>query len=224
MEDTQMSGLIKSKKMKNIIFLISVLISAQVYGQEIKTIKTNSEVYWVLISNQDIKHGEYKSVKKKKTFVEGQYDNNSPIGVWKFYDSDGNLEQSYDYTNKILLVNNNKMPFSANDCKIDGTDVSPETLPVFIGGKSRYDRFIEENLKYPLDSKSKGIEGRQFIIINLSANGSILKFEIYRSISPDIDQEALRLISELPNEWIPAEQNGEKIAVSIALPVLFKLK
>lgn len=190
-------------------------------GQELLYIKSKTELYSVLKGHPKLKHGDYRRLQKKTILESGQFDNGKKIGQWNYYNDEGKIEQTYDYSIQKIIVNNNGRQFS--DYKIINQESEPETLPIFIGGRSRYDRFINDNLIYPKESKSEGIEGRQFVIITLSENGHIIESKIYRSITPEIDNEALRLISELPEEWLPAVHNNRNISVTFALPVLFKL-
>jgi len=207
------------KKVLPFFLILSTLIS---YTQETKEVKTKTETYSVLSNDKTIKHGNYKKLKKKTILEEGEYDNNKQVGVWNFYNSEGQLEQSFDYSLNKLLTKETGGQFDGN--KISGTDTKPAIPPVMVGGKSSYFRFIQENLKYPKESKSKGIEGRQFVLATISENGEIIKTEVYRVLEADIDQEALRLISELPYTWIPAQHEGKNVEATVALPVLFRLK
>jgi periplasmic protein TonB len=212
--------------MKLKILTVCILTTIYSFGQETILKEKKGESYYVLKDDPNIKHGTYQYSNKKSLLEKGQYDNGKKIGTWEFYDAEGNLEQKYDYSTNQLLFNKEPKQFGTYKIIVDGKprDIIPDTLPIFIGGLSRYERFISNNLKYPGDSKSKGIEGRQFVLITLSKQGDILNASIYRPISPDIDQEALRLINELPKEWIPARYQNENVEVIVGLPVLFRLK
>jgi len=214
--------------MKFRILTICILATIYSFGQETVLKEKKGESFYVLKNNPNVKHGKYQYSEGKKVVERGQYDNDKRIGVWEFYDADGTVEQKYDYTSKKLVFNKEPNQFEDYKCKviIDGnpTEIVPDTLPVFIGGRSRYDRYVQKNLKYPSASKSSGIEGNQIVLTTLSNQGDILNTKIYRSISPDIDEEALRLINELPKEWIPARHQNKNVDVLIALPVFFRLK
>ena len=57
----------------------------------------------------------------------------------------------------------------------------------------------------------------QFVI---SSIGELSDFEIIRSLTPDCDTEALRIVKFMP-KWIPATANGEPISVKYLLPIRF---
>jgi TonB family protein len=212
--------------MKLTILTISILTSIYALGQDAILKEKKGGSYYVLKNDPKIKHGTYQYSTKKGLVEKGQYDNDKKVGVWEFYDTDGILEQKYDYSTNQLVFNKEGNQFGSYKVIIDGkpTDIVPDTPPIFIGGLSSYDRFIVNNLKYPTNSKSNGIEGRQLVLVTLSKQGEILNASIYRSIAPDIDQEALRLINELPKEWIPAKHQNEDVDVLIGLPITFRLK
>ena len=54
-------------------------------------------------------------------------------------------------------------------------------------------------------------------------NGKIVKPTILKSVSGSInfDTEAIKVINNMPN-WIPGENNGEKVNVEYNLPIRFK--
>ena len=51
--------------------------------------------------------------------------------------------------------------------------------------------------------------------------GSNIK--IQHGISDDINQEAIRVIKLLSNNWIPAKLNGKNIRAQFVLPLRFKI-
>jgi protein TonB len=53
-------------------------------------------------------------------------------------------------------------------------------------------------------------------------DGSICDPQVLRGIGYDCDQEALRLIREMPR-WLPGKQRGQPVAVRYSLPVRFFL-
>lgn len=90
----------------------------------------------------------------------------------------------------------------------------------FPGGVDSIYRFIEENLKYPENLISQKIQGRVYVRFIINKNGKISKAGVIRSIHPDLDKEALRLIKLLP-KWKPAIHNGKIVSLWKTLPVNF---
>jgi TonB family protein len=92
--------------------------------------------------------------------------------------------------------------------------------PTFPGGSKKLAAFLQANLRYP----PRGIDlgGRVYVSFVVGTDGAISQAKIMRGISKECDEEALRVVQMMPN-WIPAEQNGKKIAVEMRLPITFTL-
>lgn len=67
-----------------------------------------------------------------------------------------------------------------------------------------------------------GIEGRVISAFIVNEDGSLSNIKIARSISEKFDEEAIRLIKNMPN-WKPGKQNGKAVKVSYSLPIIFNL-
>ena len=81
---------------------------------------------------------------------------------------------------------------------------------------------IKTNLNYPkaaLDAKVGGQVLVQFIV---DSTGAVTKPAIVRGIGSGCDEEALRVISTMPN-WIPGRQEGKAVAVRMKVPMTFQL-
>ncbi|WP_300694814.1 M56 family metallopeptidase [uncultured Bacteroides sp.] len=98
-----------------------------------------------------------------------------------------------------------------------------EQMPVFPdGGMPGLMQFLAKNIKYPINAQKNGTQGRvtaQFIV---NTDGSISNVEILRGVDPDLDSEAVRVISTMPN-WKPGMQKGKAVRVKYTIPVMFRL-
>jgi protein TonB len=97
-----------------------------------------------------------------------------------------------------------------------------EQPPQFPGGEKELMKWLSESIKYPIVALEKGIEGRVILRFIVSANGSVSSVEIQRSLDPNCDREAVRVVKNMP-KWIPGKQNGQEVNVYYTLPVLFKI-
>ena len=97
-----------------------------------------------------------------------------------------------------------------------------EKMPEFEGGMDGMMSFLQKNIKYPAEAKEKGTEGRVIVQFVVNKDGSITDAKIVKSVSPELDAEALRVVKAMP-KWTPGEQRGEKVRVQFTLPVQFKL-
>lgn len=92
----------------------------------------------------------------------------------------------------------------------------------FPGGTNLLFSYIRRNLKYPKESKEKGIEGIVTVSFIVLKDGRLQDIKVEKSVSPELDAEALRLISVSP-VWDPAIQYGKAVSQSFKVPVTFKL-
>lgn len=97
-----------------------------------------------------------------------------------------------------------------------------ENMPSFPGNQTAMMKYIADNLRYPAKAEDAGIQGRVIISMIIEKDGSISNPSITRSVNPDLDAEAIRIISNMP-KWNPGTQRGEKVRVRYTVPVMFRL-
>lgn len=82
--------------------------------------------------------------------------------------------------------------------------------PEFIGGVSKFNRFIVSNFRYGVQRKFYGKIITEFVI---EKDGSLSNFKTTNDFGYGSGAEAIRVLKLSPN-WLPAEKNG-KIVRSI---------
>jgi periplasmic protein TonB len=97
-----------------------------------------------------------------------------------------------------------------------------EQQPQFEGGLEAMSKFIASKLRYPASARRMGVDGRVFVGFVVSKDGSISDVKIVRGISPDCDNEAMRVVKLMP-PWKPGKQNGKPVNCRFVLPIVFKL-
>lgn len=97
-----------------------------------------------------------------------------------------------------------------------------EQMPEFPGGGSELMKFLSQNIWYPKAAAEKKIQGRVIAQFIVNEEGDIVSPKIIRSIDPELDAEALRVIGEMP-KWQPGKQRGKNVAVRYTVPVMFRL-
>lgn len=98
-------------------------------------------------------------------------------------------------------------------------DVNPE----FPGGQRALMSYLNENLHYPANCQRNKIDGRVIVTFVVNADGSISEVKTLKSVEPELDHEAIRVISAMPR-WTPGKVNGEPVRVRFSLPVSFRLR
>jgi len=106
--------------------------------------------------------------------------------------------------------------------QVDEPLLIAEQMPEFPGGQQELFTYLGNNLEYPKTAKSEGIEGRVVVNFIIEKDGSIGHVEVLKGIGGGCDQEAVRVISNMPN-WSPGIHNGKKVRVSYKLPIQFAL-
>ena len=99
---------------------------------------------------------------------------------------------------------------------------SVEQMPQFPGGEAALMRYIDSQVQIPQIAE-KITNGRVVVQFVVQSDGSIGEVKVVRSVHPDYDQEAVRVVKSLP-KFTPGRQDGKAVAVWYTLPVLFRDK
>jgi protein TonB len=97
-----------------------------------------------------------------------------------------------------------------------------EEMPTFVGGESARIKFLSENLVYPQMAKENNVQGTIYVSFVIDSKGHITNVRLLRGIGAGCDEEALRVISLMP-DWNAGRQNGRSVNVSFNMPIVFKL-
>jgi TonB family protein len=95
---------------------------------------------------------------------------------------------------------------------------SADVMPEYPGGFTALMQYLIENIQYPKTSEMK--VGQVVVQFVIDKDGSVKDPEVVKSLSPEYDAEAVRVISSLPN-FTPGTSNGEPVAVTFNLPIQF---
>lgn len=98
-----------------------------------------------------------------------------------------------------------------------------EQMPEFPGGMKELLKFLQDNLKYPENAMKNNVQGRVIVQFVVEKDGTPTEFKVLRSVDPDLDAEALRVLQTMP-KWKPGMQRGEVVRVKYTVPVSFKLQ
>lgn len=98
-----------------------------------------------------------------------------------------------------------------------------EVMPSFEGGDQELMKYLGKNLRYPKIAKEANIEGMVYLQFVVERDGSITEVRVVRSVHESLDEEAVRVIKNMPN-WKPGTQNGENVRVLYTIPIRFDLQ
>ena len=86
--------------------------------------------------------------------------------------------------------------------------------------------YIYSQISYPAIARENNVEGTVVVQFVVETDGTVTNARVVRDIGATCGDEALRvvrLMSNLPEKWIPGKQRGIPVRVMFTLPVRFKL-
>lgn len=94
-----------------------------------------------------------------------------------------------------------------------------EVLPEFNGDLYAY---LGNEIDYPMAALANGVHGKVLISFVVNANGNITDVQILNSVGFGCDEEAMRVVKNMPN-WSAGMQNNQKVNVRMVLPIMFEI-
>ncbi len=95
-----------------------------------------------------------------------------------------------------------------------------ENPPTFPGGQKALKHFLEDNIQYPQTPLPDSSDKVVYVSFVIKKNGEVSDVKIARSLNPECDKEALRIMKLMPR-WTPGNNRGKVIDVSFTLPFRF---
>lgn len=122
-------------------------------------------------------------------------------------------EKPYDDTVSIFRFEKPSVPF-----------YEVEEKPTFKGGDAyEFSRWVNMQLIYPEGAKARHAEGRVTISFTVNEKGKVKDVRILRGADPELDKEALRVVSISP-DWTPGRADGKPVPVTYTFPIIFQLR
>lgn len=135
------------------------------------------------------------------------------------------------FTQLMMAQNPHSLPHLQNstiknetvDVESDFECVLVEVQPEFPGGMDGLMKYLAKNMRYPAKAKANNVQGRVVLNFIVDKHGNISDVKVVKSLDPECDAEAIRLIKNMP-KWIPGKIDGEPMdSCSFSCPVIFKL-
>jgi periplasmic protein TonB len=98
-----------------------------------------------------------------------------------------------------------------------------EEMPMFPGGDEALLKYLRENANYPEIAKENNIQGRVIVNFCVTSTGGVSKISILKHVDPELDAEAIRVVSTLP-AFKPGKQGGKPVPVWYQAYINFKLQ
>lgn len=123
-------------------------------------------------------------------------------------------------TEPVKAVQTQTQVSKSREIQVSGPVPFSEAEPV--DGYENLYRYIKENLKYPEKAFEEGLQGSVIVGFFINDKGKPEDIEIVKSLSPETDNEAIRLIKDMPL-WKPARAGKRIVKTQVAVPVKFEL-
>ncbi|SKB47796.1 energy transducer TonB [Daejeonella lutea] len=164
-----------------------------------------------------VKHGYAVTYLGKNVDSHGRYENDKHEGPWKYY-LDDKVSAAVVYKEGDIV---NAEYFKTNgETETDRSKIDRQ--PSFPGGDKGFGAYLVRTLKYPPEARERGVQGTVIVAFTITAIGEIKDITILKSVSQDIDNEAIRVVKGMPL-WIPALQFGRPAKARHKMPLNFRL-
>ncbi len=215
-----------------LIFLLFILSASN--AQKLKRITNKSktppgfiERYEVLESDPSIRHGDYEKDYDGRLIVRGQYTNGVKSGAWTYW-RHGKIVQKIDF-DKHEVVYSNDPPtappieswFIKGDSLIKN---NTDNKPIIEGGAWRFYMYALVCLRYPPEARRSGTQGDVKISATVTEKGELIDEKIESGPGMGCDEEALRVVKLLPDDWLPVYIDGKPVPMRVVIPLRFKLE
>lgn len=100
--------------------------------------------------------------------------------------------------------------------------VNPDCRPEFPGGEEAMQKYIHSHFAMPSWCQDGDIQGTVKVAFVVSATGQVTQAVITKSLDPDIDAEALRVVRSLP-KFHPATINGKPVDCLQSTTILIRI-
>ena len=123
-------------------------------------------------------------------------------------------------TNQIGEDSNNIMPPDGGGYEvIEGNELYSTVEVTKMAAFDGLGEFLNKNL----EDTQADIYGLVKVGFTVEKDGSISNIQIVKSVSQELDDEAIRVVKIMP-QWTPAEYNGAKVRLRFVLPIEFSSK
>lgn len=139
------------------------------------------------------------------------------IDTLRSYYESGRLRRVEVYSNGKMLTGK---VFNETGKEIKYTPM--EVQPEFPGGEDKMMSWLAKNMRYPSGAQKAGAQGLIVVSYLIDTSGQISNIEVLRSIHPDLDAEAIRIVKLLP-KFKPGTIEGKPTAMSYILPLRFAI-
>ncbi|WP_206780445.1 energy transducer TonB [Hymenobacter amundsenii] len=154
----------------------------------------------------------------------GRYQHDQKKGVWEYYSDKGSPALKIDHsTGQTLFSLPPKRPSQLVCRPLPGAAVLTAN-PQYAEGADALLMRIGMNIRYPAMALRNNVMGQVLVAFVIDSTGTATSYRVVKGVGSGCDEEALRVIQQLPGGWIPAYTNGQPVAAECEVPVIFAIK
>jgi len=83
-------------------------------------------------------------------------------------------------------------------------------------------KYVSNNASVPNMAREMGISGKVIVRFIIDVEGNVTDVALVRGVDRSLDAEAIRVVKSIP-QMTPAKQRGKAVAVTMVIPINFKL-
>ncbi|MBC6990661.1 energy transducer TonB [Hymenobacter sp. BT491] len=147
---------------------------------------------------------------------EGHYVAGRPHGEWRYYYNTGQLSaiEQLDKGRSMGTV------FYNADGTHAAATVERRQVPQFPGGEAGLLQYLARNAVYPKAARRKNITGKVYVSYTVGEDGRVSHVQVVRGLAPDVDNEARRVVANMP-AFLPGREYNVPTAMTFTLPIYF---
>ena len=202
------------------MMLVAFRWSTPVYQSKIDTseIKVSADALFELVAKPEPEKPEPTPVVQLEPTVVAITDNVNPVD---------DLTDVNPIEPLIIPLTNITVGTSTNlppgDSMLEDEFTIVEEMPEFVGGDEAMMSYFRKSIKYPEEALKYGEQGKVYVKFLVTKDGTISNVQIARGVSNSLDQEALRVVKNMP-KWKPGKQRGRAVNVWYVVPINFVSK
>lgn len=146
----------------------------------------------------------------------GSYQADRPSGEWHYYYSTGQpaaVETIQPGQPNALTL------YNEDGSRYVGLPQRREA-PEFPGGEMALLEYLARHTNYPREARRKGITGKVYVSYTVGEDGRVGQVRVLRGLSPDADNEAKRVVANLPR-FRPGREYNVPTSFTYTVPIYF---
>ena len=165
-------------------------------------------------------NGERRNYLNGKVHTIANYKDGKKDGLFQSNYLSGNAERKEIYKEGVFV--------SGRSFDQEGNEIPYYKEPFSFVEKmptAPYDvnKYLKKHLRYPANALKAGVEGKVAVKFIVNEDGTISNPQVLRGFDKECDEEAKRVVAEMPN-WNPGSQNRKFVKVYSFLPINFTIK